>query len=749
MRCLRQISYDCQDNFPLESKLIHEDFYVDDLITGFDDCDVAKQTCRNISNILQSSGFNLRKWISNDPAIIEHLKNNVDELSVLNLGNSNPVKTLGIQWLPKLDILCYNLPEQQKIINTKRQILSEIAKVYDPLGLISPCIILVKILLQKLWKQKLNWDDQIRTELVEDWNRFKSKLHLVNQFQLNRFILTESHQRYEIHGFSDASFNAYSAVVYIRCFDNSGKITVRLLCSKTKVSPIKLLTIPRLELCGAVLLAKLMKSVIEAIRVSILPIYWCDSQIVLHWLHSDPSNLQVFVGNRISEIQRLSQSHSWHYVASKDNPADIASRGSYPHELLNQRLWWNGPMFLLDCSFIPPPFKQSDSIIIPEIKQKPISLISSPQLLLYTIRQQYWPTGGMDAVKSVVRNCITCHKFKPTQITPFMADLPHSRVTISFPFHHTGVDYAGPFVLKDRKGRGCKTYKAYICLFICFSTKAVHLELVTALTSEAFIATFRRFVARRGKPSHIFSDNRTNFVGAKNELNILFKFLSTSYDTFSNFFTNKNIQWHFIPSISPLFGGLWESNIKSVKHHLLRTIKNVLLTYEEFVTILTQIEATVNSRPLYPMSSDPNDFSPLTPSRFLIGRSHTAVPDLAFSETVKLNQLIRFQLLQQLQQSFWKQWSTSYLSSLQSRYKGKQKVPNLECGTLVTIRIENVPPCQWILGRISEVHPGPDGVVRVVTVRTSKGTLKRAVTKICPLPVLLNQPFKAGNMEKT
>lgn len=357
-----------------------------------------------------------------------------------------------------------------------------------------------------------------------------------------------------------------------------------------------------------------------------------------------------------------------------------------------------------------------------------------PQLLLATVRQTYWPTSGMNAVKAITRNCVKCFKVKPQSITSIMADLPKQRVTAMTPFHVTGVDYAGPFNLKDRKGRGCKIIKCYICVFICFSSKAMHLELVSDLTTESFIASLRRFASRRGKPAHIYSDNGTNFVGAQKQLKDLYNFILNSTNDITNICAHENISWHFIPPNAPHFGGLWESGVKRVKYHLQRVLGNVTLTYEEFLTVLVQIEAILNSRPLHPLSSDPNDLQPLTPSHFLIGKPMITVPDPSLKD-IQMNRLTRFQLLQQLNQHFWKRWSTEYLSCLQQMRKWKEESTNLKLDTPVIIKNDNLPPCTWLIGRVVDVHPGPDNIIRVASVKTAKGIMKRPITKICPLPI--------------
>ncbi|XP_074033764.1 uncharacterized protein [Leptinotarsa decemlineata] len=312
-----------------------------------------------------------------------------------------------------------------------------------------------------------------------------------------------------------------------------------------------------------------------------------------------------------------------------------------------------------------------------------------------------------------------------------MANLPPSRMTPSRPFSISGVDYAGPFQLRDRKGRNFKTFKAYIALFVCFSTKALHLEVVSDLTSECFLACLRRFMSRRGKCSEIYSDNGTTFVGANNEIKLFFD----SYKkNITEHLTTEGIQWHFITPNAPHFGGIWEAGVKSTKYHLKRVMGNASLNFEEFYTVLCQIEACLNSRPLYPISTDPNDLTPLTPAHFLIGESLTALPEPSLLN-LKENRLSRFQRTQQIVQHFWSRWTKEYVSNLQTRVKWKMQHPQLiKIGLMVLVKEDGLPPLKWKMGRILQIHKGIDGVIRSVTIKTTTGELKRPVVKICILP---------------
>ena len=271
----------------------------------------------------------------------------------------------------------------------------------------------------------------------------------------------------------------------------------------------------------------------------------------------------------------------------------------------------------------------------------------------------------------------------------------------------------------------------HMSVFLC------HCQLrlsVSDLTTEAFIATLRRFVSRRGKPLVIWSDHGSNFIGAAKELKDLFEFLNQkcSRQIVSQFCSNQNIQWDFIPKRAPHFGGLWEAAVKNFKTHLKRVTTNVKLTYEELSTILTQIEACLNSRPLTRMYCDDDGVEALTPGHFLIGRPIEALPDVSDTDQ-PLTLLKHWHLCQTILNHFWKRWSGGYISSLQRYAKWNKSTRNIKIGDVVIIREDGLLPTKWAIARVVDVHPGQDNVVRVVTIRTSTGTYKRPVTKVAVL----------------
>ncbi|CAI6374765.1 unnamed protein product [Macrosiphum euphorbiae] len=258
------------------------------------------------------------------------------------------------------------------------------------------------------------------------------------------------------------------------------------------------------------------------------------------------------------------------------------------------------------------------------------------------------------------------------------------------------------------------------------AVKAVHIEVVSDLTTSAFLASLQRFIPI---PLEIYSDCGTNFQGAASELRRLW-----SDPEAQNSVSNAvPCRWHFNPPAAPHFGGLWEAAVKSMKTHLKRVIGTQLLTFEEMCTITQRIEAILNSRPITPLSSDPNDLRVLTPGHFLTDAPLVTLPDPDVTQ-IPMNRL-NLQLLDQFHQSLWKRWSSEYLRLLQVRSKWHHPQPNVTLGDLVLVQAPNLPPTLWKMGRVEAVHPGEDGVVRVVTLRTSDGTLKRPVVKLARLPI--------------
>ena len=308
-----------------------------------------------------------------------------------------------------------------------------------------------------------------------------------------------------------------------------------------------------------------------------------------------------------------------------------------------------------------------------------------PTLLFSHVGSEYFVSGAKRLARTVCKRCITCQKVAAKADYQLMGQLPRARLQAEPPFTTTGVDYAGPFLLKTSNTRRSSLMKGFLAVFVCFATKSVHLEVVSGLTTEAFLAALKRFVSRRGLPRDIYSDNGGNFRGASKDLKELYQLLDTTEwtATLRAFFLNSLITWHTIPERAPHFGGLWEAAVKAAKHHLKRVVGEQKLTFEEFATITTQVEACLNSRPLLDQHShSPDGIQPLTPGHALIGK-----PIVAYPETeVAGRRADRWTMCQGIVQQFWRRWSTEYFHQLQVAHKWKTQRPNYQVGDVVLMK---------------------------------------------------------------
>ncbi|XP_026744656.1 uncharacterized protein LOC113505989 [Trichoplusia ni] len=348
VRTLQQLAIDEQDNYPIASKATLQDFYVDDILSRESQESSAKELQGQLISMLDKGGFKLRKWSSNSPELLGNIpvENQDDEMLKLPLDETR--KSLGIAWSPREDCFYFRITITENKKPTKRFIMSEVAKIFDPLGWMAPIIIKMKLLIQELWTNGLEWDQPVDDMVQKKWIEIQKHVKDIEKIKVpHRWCYTTDNTKIELFGFSNASEKAYGAVVYSRVRIND-VYYVTSLQAKSKVAPKKQkTTLPRLELCAAVLMAGLIDKVKEALNCKDVEIScWTDSMITLGWIRGEPHRWQTFVANRVSEIKRLVPNAQWNHVISVDNPADIVSRGIDPEKLINRALWWNGPQWL-------------------------------------------------------------------------------------------------------------------------------------------------------------------------------------------------------------------------------------------------------------------------------------------------------------------------------------------------------------------------------------------------------------------
>lgn len=310
-KALQQLATDEAFNYPLASRIALSDFYVDDLMTGSDNLIEALTSQRQLIKLMAAGGMELRKWASNCNSILQAVPVEYRECSIpLEMHFDESVKTLGLFWYPNKDYFAFKVDPGKISTNlTKRLVLSEASKLFDPMGFLAPVIVTAKIFMQRLWAVGLDWDETIPTQLADYWSSYRRELPLLDSLKIKRWLGAHLKSFPQIHGFCDASELAYGAVVYLRLIDERGSVHVSMISAKTKVAPVQKLTIPRLELCGASLLAKLLEHVKRSLSLPNAKCFaWTDSTVVLAWIQRPSHHWKTFVANRVGEIHSLSSS---------------------------------------------------------------------------------------------------------------------------------------------------------------------------------------------------------------------------------------------------------------------------------------------------------------------------------------------------------------------------------------------------------------------------------------------------------
>ena len=672
--------------------------------------------------------------------------------------------------------------------------------------------------------------------------------------------------------------------------------------AKSRVTPLKPVTIPRLELTAALVSSKISCMLRKELEYTpIEEVFWIDSKTVLGYLNNDARRFHVFVGNRVQEIRERTSPRQWHYVGTKSNPADIASRGAGAQELLDNPLWWNGPDFLWNTSedwnsvddvpSIPPedpevkkvsaratqtqepklsslqerltyfsswhrakraialclrlqqrfrkiassdsqfkrkngkkreeeiatfkpvdvqelicaeqqiikivqneafrdeiqllkdvrakrqaadqdtcedkvkamkrssslykldPFLDEDGLLrvggrlrqsrVPYEVKHPVILpkkghVTNLILCHYhkSVQHQgrgitqnevrssgYWIIGGSSVVSNHISKCVSCRRLRGSPQEQKMANLPEDRLEPAPPFAYSAVDYFGPWYIKE----GRREVKRYGVLFTCLASRAVHLEVANSLSTDSFLNAYRRFVGRRGPVQQLRSDQGTNFVGARNELQQELSRLE--HDKIRQELVKRNCDWvdfkTNVPEASHM-GGAWERQIRTVRNVLasLLTQHAAQLDDETLRTFMVEAEAIVNCRSLIVDTINSSQTpEPLTPNHLLTMKSKVILSPPGEFQRADLYSRKRWRRVQFLANEFWTRWRKDYLQSLQPRQKWIATRRNLQVDDIVLVKDDNSPGNCWKIARVEETYPDDDGLVRKVRLKIADRNL--------------------------
>ena len=667
-------------------------------------------------------------------------------------------KVLGVSWDLNSDELL-PLVDVEDIVPkklTKREVLSCLSKIYDPCGLVSPVVTPLKIIVQDCWKEKLGWDEEVSVDLRRRVEEVLKGFSGGNQLRVNRWLgITPSQYkdtRVSLHVFTDASSRAYAAAAYLRVADVKGNITVNLVASKCRLAPPDGDTIPRLELLGALMGARLLNSLrIEYSEVLKIDdeFLWTDSSVALAWISQGPRVGGVFVANRVEEITAVGGVWSW--VPTNENPADLPTRGMTVTQLSGSKIWWNGPEWLKRPETEWPKHSKNETgkaflIMAVTDNEEPMyveDIVDTPRTSKYlrTLRSVAWmlrwhkSTGNSQAMlsleelncaktvilkqvqrkffSSVLRKCRKCSRFLAAPASEQTPPLPRCRVTCKLPFETTGMDLGGPLYLKDNS-------KVWFVVFTCMSVRAIHLELVTSLSTEALIQALQRFMNRRGVPQLCISDHGSNFVAAA-------KWVREK---------NLDMKWQFVVERGPWWGGAWERLVGIVKGLLRRSLGHAVLTWEELVTALTEVEKVINCRPISYLWESANPDGgvpiPLCPEQFLLP------PRGDFKEEEReLNLSDEFRQRKMWLSSMNDLWRKEYLHQvLGSQGEVWKTRPNpLKVGEVVLVADDREKRLNWKMGVVRQLIIGRDGRCRAAIVQVKSGMLTRPVRKLYKLEI--------------
>ncbi|XP_041970663.1 uncharacterized protein LOC121727052 [Aricia agestis] len=678
-------------------------------------------------------------------------------------------RTLGLIWHPKEDSLGFDVSFKRipvDIINgiktpTKREMLRVVMSIFDVYGFLSPFTIKGKILLQDTWRSNIQWDEDIPQLINNKWNEWLQILKRVETIRLPRYFenvnslrnvrdapnsecppsppaplaspraparapvcrplspgsrtrtadactyVSGGYNNLELHLFCDASTKAMCAVAYWRWMSNNN-IRVAFIASKCRVAPLKLTSVPRLELQAALLAARLADTIgKEHTMKPVNRYFWCDSSTVLHWIRNDARCYKAFIAHRLGEIDELTSINDWRYVPTKLNVADQATRDSCDFSVFNvDSEWFRGPNFLYsDESLWPADF------LVPRVNKVDLEFVNTVHIV----------ENNLPAVPDPLRFSSWLRLLRSTCIVFSFVDIKCKKLTgtidgdLMSKAEQLLVKYAQlqsfPEDVHSLKNNNYVNKKSRL------------LTLSPFLDEQGILRAGGRIDAARDVPVSV--KHPVILDGRHHVARLIVKHFHVRA---------AHGNHETIPPSSPHWGGAWERLIRTVKSSLKVVLNERTPREEVLLTLMAEVEQIVNGRPLTHVSVEPGSEEALTPNHFLLGSSSN-LPVLGEFDNSDLFLRKQWRIAQRLADMFWSRWVKEMLPQLIPRSKWTQEETPLKVGDFVFIADPNSPRNCWLRGTVEAVMPGKDERVRVVDIRTRAGILRRSAARVARVPM--------------
>ncbi|XGW27378.1 hypothetical protein V3C99_007742 [Haemonchus contortus] len=755
---------------------IKNNLYVDNLILTADSVDTSRHIYARAKQVFNDLNMNLREFMSNSTELMSHIKDKDKSSDV------HP-KVLGITWLPSQDFFQIECKPKFPERITKRSVASTLASIYDPLGWMLPLLLRAKVFLQTLWKEGYEWDTTLSPHHIDKWSEIYSKMEGFSKTLPQN--LSAKNGECCLIAFADASLEAIATSVYLRTENSSS-----LLMARNKLPSLRSnkITIPKMELDAATLALRLMNAILAQLRavLRIRDVYiYSDSEIVLSWIKRQPlANVGVRIFNRLMEIEKVTRHLQnegvkvfFGYIPTDKNPADCATRGVDQKDLVDH-FWWTGPSFLHN----PPEtwtnkFQMLESVetavyddttemegtnlakIAEKCSQVLLSKKDSPNeseksYLLFRLKKY-----SLKMAKRVLAYVLRYSRILVLRVNAKQTNKIH----LSTLLKGMSINYAelsGAEIATAGKMLVKKHQHSMITSGILQSLKHLNIKK----DSKGLL---RRFFSRHGLPKSITSDNAPTFTLEQDILNECLQ-AARSDASVERAITDREIEWRHITPFAPWQGGFYERFIKTVKHSLYKSLGHSKLSFEHLSTLILEIEALINTRPLVYIGSHSPFEQVLRPIDFLQNEFEVPYPldevdeeedDHTYHPAEELK--TKGQAIQALRSScnftdkFWQLWKTQYLLALREKHqlevgKNRSSIHLPKKGDIVLISEPVTPRHSWRMGRIHDLVANSGGIVReAVVMLPSRRQVRRPINLLVPLELEGKVPPEQAQEELT